>query len=104
MGGLQGLGGGGWDGGRVSVGSRGGPGSAWAGPDPPPPPLAPPQRTLRLAWGAAARRSLHGTAAARAPPLIPIVVEQTVSRGGTQTSPQSPVPPNVSCRPPHGPR
>ncbi|XP_049665597.1 ATP-dependent Clp protease proteolytic subunit, mitochondrial [Accipiter gentilis] len=34
-------------------------------------------RTLRLAWGAAARRSLHGTAAARAPPLIPIVVEQT---------------------------
>ncbi|KAM9214407.1 ATP-dependent Clp protease proteolytic subunit, mitochondrial [Leptosomus discolor] len=36
-------------------------------------------RALRLAWGAAAaRRHLHGTAAARAPPpLIPIVVEQT---------------------------
>ncbi|XP_029862237.1 ATP-dependent Clp protease proteolytic subunit, mitochondrial [Aquila chrysaetos chrysaetos] len=28
-------------------------------------------RTLRLAWGAAARRSLHGTAPACAPPLTP---------------------------------
>ncbi|XP_054663746.1 ATP-dependent Clp protease proteolytic subunit, mitochondrial [Grus americana] len=34
-------------------------------------------RTLRLAWGVTARRRLHGTAPARAPPLIPIVVEQT---------------------------
>lgn len=35
-----------------------------------------PQRSLRRAW-AGARRCLHGTVPTRAPPLIPIVVEQT---------------------------
>lgn len=61
------------------------------------------QRSLRRAWAwAGAQRCLHWTVPARAPPLIPIVVEQTVSGEAVPETP-NPLDPLRTLTNPPGP-